>query len=357
MRDTIVIFVASCIWIAAFYRFRVWRRASQKELSLAFRLKYIWYFYLFLACAVTLFYDKVTVRVDTLIGLNNFSWLAAYLSGLTAFYAYNLFVYNTIHLSIRIKSRILDSLKKILLISYVALIAVYWFAIRLSPEWPSRLPRSGEDVLFQNLFFSVATIFTLTIAWRTYLFVKQESNRFFKLQGALSLLTIMAGATCFVFKILFVSLWFVLPNEPALLSLNQFALLAMGVAGLLCLLNNTVVPLTRTALHFADALQKVPALVDLLELQNKLHHHRLIAEPTSISVLQYLAEPDYYLLKIIVSVLDTKRRQEAIQADSSLVKRKLQEAIRDLDPQAEYQTLVTACRRINRSLQTTLTSA
>ena len=105
------------------------------------------------------------------------------------------------------------------------------------------------------------------------------------------------------------------------------------------------------------------AVVDLLELPrhasvaHKLHYHRLIAEPTSISVLQYLAEPDYYLLKIIVSVLDTKRRQEAIQADSSLAKQKLQKAIRDLDPQAEYQTLVTACRHINRSVQTTLTSA
>ena len=141
MRDIIMILVASCVWIAAFYRFKIWKRASQQNFKLTLRFKYVWYFHLFLAGAVTLFYDQVARRLNAQLGLNNFSWLAAYLCGLAAFYTYNLFIYDAIHLPIKIKSRILRWQKYIWLISSVALTLIYWFYIRLSPEWPSRLPK------------------------------------------------------------------------------------------------------------------------------------------------------------------------------------------------------------------------
>lgn len=360
MRDTIVIFVAFCTWAAAFYRLKTWFRASQQGSHLTLSLKYIWYFNFFLACAVTLFYDKVTVGLDTLTGLNNLSWLGGYLCGIAALYFYGFFIYDTIHIDAKTKSRVIFFMKSILLFSMVTLTLIYLFAIRVSPSWPSRFPRSSEDVLFQNLFFTVATIFSLIIVWATYLFMRQEKNHLFRLQAGLSLLAIVAGMMCFVLKILFVSLWLSRPTlrqaqsdaSSVLLSLNQLALLAMASAGALCLLNNAIIPLCAGGIHVTNALFAAPTLSDLFYLQSKLHQHHLIAEPTPFSWREYLAEPDYYILRTIVSVLDTKRRQEIIRSDSSPEKRKLQEAIRDLDHQAEYETLVTACRRISRSLKT-----
>ena len=156
---------------------------------------------------------------------------------------------------------------------------------------------------------------------------------------------------CFVLKIIFVSLWLFFPASSQLLLINQLALLAMGIAGLLSLSNLIIIPMVIPIYHLIKAFFKLPAWFDLLDLQNKLYQHHLIDKPAKFSWLQYLAEPNYHMLKIIVSVLDAQRSQGSPVKDSPPSKRKLQEAISNLNQTLEYEELITACRKINQSLK------
>lgn len=351
MRNIIIILVAFCMWATTFYRLKIWKRASQQEPALTAKFKYAFILHFFLASAVTLFYEAVGLWLNNRIGLANFSWLAAYLCGITAFYAYNLFAYNPIYLPIKTKSRILALHKKIWLASSVALTLIYWFTIRLSPQWPSRLPRSLSDVVFQNLFFSVLIIQCLTVVWAIYLSIKEETHNFFKLQLCLSLVTSAAGILCFILKIIFVSLWLSFPNSPQLILLNQLALLAMALAGLLSLSNLIIIPIITPLSHLIKAFSSLSAWLDLLDLQDKLYKHQLISQPTSSSLSQYLAEPNYHIMKIIVSILDAQRSVRQLAQDKDSSKRKLQSEINNLNPDLKYEELITACRKINQLIK------
>ncbi len=290
----------------------------------------------------------MAIGINAIVGLNNFSWLVAYLSYLVAFYSYQLYITDAIDLAIEIKSRILGWQKAIWLASSVALILIYWFAIRLSPEWPSRIPRSEIDVIFQSIFFVVVTIASLTIAWGTYIYIKQEQDKFLKLQSRLSLAPITTGSTCFILKIIFLSLWLYNPQSSWLSSINQLAQLAMGTTALLALSNLVIIPIAPRLYQLFKAFLNIPAWFDLLDLQNKLYRHQLIKKPPHLSLLQYLTQPNYYMLKIIVEVLDVQRSQGTKRSNTSRSKRKLQEAISNLDKNLQYEELIKACRKINK---------
>jgi len=300
MQAIIDISIAAVAWAVTVFKFnavhREWRGDRDR------RVLSSWAFALFFSLCMTFQVDAVYVTVDTLVGVNNLSWLLAYLCLILAIY----FVCTGCCIAMKVDPP--RWALPYLAVTAGLLVIIFPFGVATTPEWADHtVPRSVPEFLFMELLYTYAIIMGVIPALAFARFQRNEGTLPTRLRTSVILLAAILAITFFVVKVVASLLGLLVPSLPLVLYLMGLSRLLMAASGLLWTLtfapNRLYLALARPFMFH----EKVLALRDLRSLQARLNHLCPPVVPDQPTWWDQLRSLDFYIYQTVIGILDGRK--------------------------------------------------
>ncbi len=294
-----------------------------------------------LAVAFTLLIPTVYVTIDQRIGLNNVTWLVAYLAISGGLF----FLMDTVQ---HITSRPLPAaLWGSGVVVNGLLVLLFFGAVRHAPI---SLNRDLSQDHAQFAFILTAHLYGILVfsvlfqQWTQVIY--SEAFMLKKLRATPFLLTLGLAVIWLSLKVCRVVLFTFSPTHPAVMDLPLLyppLLAGIGLSIVLAFLPTASYTwLAQRLVLWNDAL----ALLEIRWLVQRLHPHFQGYYPLIHPWITQLMEPSLYLHLQVIYVYDSRKRLE----QQHNVPVTIRAALQQLPLQTDYPTAVRACRRVSRQL-------
>jgi hypothetical protein len=262
----------------------------------------LWLLALSLSLMLTFEFDVVYATVDNLAGLNNLSWLLAYLCGLIT--AYLVFCVCS--------GKASRVMLLYLFVTGMLIIAVFPFGPGQAPETLYHVVAyNGHEIMFAGLYYGYAIAGMGPVPIRSSLKVCRESQDIFTRSRAIVTLLMLYAAVLFsVTKLtVFAAGYFASPTQlplaAAITNLIEVLAIAMAILWALMFASNGLYRALTRPLEFV---RKVLVLRKLTVLKNNLSHFAPATIPLPRSPWwDQVRNPDFYIYRAVIDILDSKR--------------------------------------------------
>ena len=300
MQTGIDVSVAVLAWAVTFYKFNaVWKDSRRTR---DWRVLGSWAFALFFALCMTFQVDAVYFTIDTFVGVNNLSWLLAYLCLVLAI----CFVCVGCCTAIRIEQP--RWMLPYLVVTAALLVAIFSLDIATAPEWADHdIPRTVAELLFMELLYIYGSVMGMIPALVFTQIRRNEGTLSTRLRVSVILLAIVLAIIFFLVKIAMSFLGFLYPSRPLVFHLLDLARLLMAASGLLWVLvfvpNGFYLAVARPFMFR----EKILALRDLRYLQVRLNRLCPPVVPDRATCWDRLRNLDFYIYRAVIGILDGKK--------------------------------------------------
>ena len=301
MRTLLTVLVLGAALVVGLYKSRaIWQQELWRDRKVVAHLL----FWSNGVLGMTLFLTPVYVAVDRWAGLNNLSWLLAYLLLMLPIYLVG------VQVSAGFPRRgplIRRLLKAGNLTTTVVLVVLYVGWIQPSPEWPQRTARTLPDLLFITFFFATVSALPLLTLGLIRDSFRRRGALALRLRMSISAVAMVASLVCFGHKILAAVAAYALPDSPLGGQLDQVAWAALGM---------TAVAWMVSMLPRRFFLIVVGPVLYLDTLHSLVHLRRLYARVTALipPVVDYaptwgelVRQPDFHRYRLVIGVLDGRK--------------------------------------------------
>lgn len=351
--------IVTLAWVATVFRFEAVVKSVRKGRS---RFLRPWLFALTLSLFATFQVDFVHRAFDSLVGVNNLSWLISYLFGAPAIY----------FICISFCDELPRWTSIYLLVTLALLIALFPLGPARAPETSEQdIPFNGFEYLFLVVFYIYATVVfvSLPIPVCAGAFRSQKSLAVRWRTGVI-LLAMGLIVSLYFIKVTVWSLGFFLPERS--LPIVRFAAEVLRIQGLgvgiLWPLSFAPDGLYRASARLAGYYQKIRTLIEVNNLRcriNRLCPSSALYQPTW---RDQLSSPDFHIYRNVIDILDGRKllsgylEQEGPDSDQASAvpgrdsrwhrsATRLHQVLADLPVQSEFDSLVDGCRHVRRQLK------
>jgi len=261
-----------------------------------------WAFALFFALSITFQVDVVYLAVDAFTGVNNLSWLAAYVCLALAIY----FVSTACCMAMRVRQP--GWILPYLVVTLGLFAAIFPLGVATIPEWTEHTaPRSGCDLLFMQFMYVYAIVLGAIPALAFARFTRHEGAFPTRIRTGVTLLAVILALVYFLTKCVVSLLAFFYPSSSLVSYLATLAMVLTGASGLLWSL---VFAPNRLYLSLARPFtfcEKVLTLKDLKQLQARLNRLCPPVAPGQATWWERLKNLDFYIYRAVIGILDGKK--------------------------------------------------
>ena len=300
MQTTLDIAVATLAWVVTILKFHAVRRNgrwAQDE-----RVLRSWAFVLFFALGMTFQVDAVYFAVDTLTGVNNLSWLFAYVFVALAIY----FVSTASCMAMKVRQP--RWMLPYLMVTLCLFALIFSLGITTSPDWAEHtIPRNLFDLLFMELMYLYAIVLGTIPALAFARFTRSEGTLPTRIRTGVTLAAVILALAFFVAKVVLSLLGFLHPSLPFVRFLSVLAMALMGAAGLVWSLVFAPNRLYLTLAGPFTFCQKVLTLRDLRRLQTRLNRLCPPVAPEQAGWWDHLRNLDFHIYRAVIGILDGKK--------------------------------------------------
>ena len=261
-----------------------------------------WAFALFFALSITFQVDVVYLAVDAFTGVNNLSWLAAYVCLALAIY----FVSTACCMAMRVRQP--GWMLPYLVVTLGLFAAIFPLGVATIPEWTEHTaPRSGCDLLFMQFMYVYAIVLGAIPALAFARFTRHEGAFPTRIRTGVTLLAVILALVYFLTKCVVSLLAFFYPSSSLVSYLATLAMVLTGASGLLWSL---VFAPNRLYLSLARPFtfcEKVLTLEDLKRLQARLNRLCPPVAPEQATWWERLKNLDFHIYRAVIGILDGKK--------------------------------------------------
>lgn len=349
------VLLALAAWAVAIFKFNAVRRNIRRAGSR--RIFGLWLFSVCFALSLTHLIPPVYLSFDALVGLNNLSWLAAYVYLALGIYCLA-FAGWLLHE---------DESKpwplRALICTLALLLALFLTSIRTSPEWPNHdIPRNNSDLLFMLVFYLYAiTVGTVPVIglYRAY---RKEQSIPTRLRFLVGFLSGAMAISFFVAKTAYILYAYPFPSSEILQRLIYLPSFLMATSGLLA--TTVFLPaglyrrISQGILHWG----KLTRLRDLKVVECRLN--RLCPSVTALDSSSWwdrARDVDFFIYRSVIAIQDMQRTLSAVldsgdptqgdgsggttfgwQGDGAALEEaaQLRDVLREADKQPDFEGLV-----------------
>ncbi len=305
MRVYLGIMVALAAWAVAILKFNAVRRNVRRTRDQ--RVFGLWLFSLCFALSLTHLIRPFHVCFDAFFGLNNLSWLMAYVYLALGIYFLS-FAGWLLH---QCESRHWPLL--VLICTLGLLLALFVTGICRSPEWPDHnAPRNDFDLLFMVVFYLYAIIVGAVPVSGLYKTYRREQSISTRLRFFVGFLAGVMAISFFVAKSAYILYAYFYPASGILQYLLALSMFFMGTSGLLAVAAFLPGGLYRDIPEALFLWRRLMALRDLKVVEDRLN---CLCPPVVVDDSTWwerVRNINFFTYRSVIAILDGQRTLSAV---------------------------------------------